>query len=89
MCDDISQMDFDIAILGCGAYGMSLGAFIKRNLGKQAIHMGGVSQVLFGIKGTRFEEQGEYHKFFNEAWVRPGAEERPQMFRTVDGGAYW
>ncbi len=52
----IKQIDFDIAILGCGAYGMPLAAYIKR-LGKQAVHMGGVTQLLFGILGKRWTEQ--------------------------------
>lgn len=31
---DISKIDFDVALLGCGAYGMPLGAFIKSELKK-------------------------------------------------------
>lgn len=37
--------EFDVAIIGCGAYGMPLGAYIKR-LGKIAVHMGGYSSYL-------------------------------------------
>ena len=38
MKDEISKVDFDIALIGCGAYGMCLAAHVKR-LGKQAVHL--------------------------------------------------
>lgn len=44
------KINFDTAIIGCGAYGMPLAAQIK-NAGRQAIHLGGAVQLLFGIKG--------------------------------------
>lgn len=50
MQDEISKEDYDICLIGCGAYGFSLAAYVKR-CGKQAIHMGGALQLLFGIKG--------------------------------------
>ncbi len=89
MRNDISQIDFDIAILGCGAYGMSLGAFIKRDLHRKAIHLGGVTQVLFGIKGGRYDASSRYASMYNAYWVRPSNSERPQNFRQHEGGAYW
>ena len=80
----ISTKDFDIALLGCGAYGFPLAAYIK-SLGKQAIHMGGQLQLLFGIKGKRWD--GAW--FYNKYWVRPSENERPQNLRNVEDGAYW
>ena len=52
MCSEADKIDFDVAIIGCGAYGYPLAAHIKRS-GKIAIHLGGVTQALFGIKGKR------------------------------------
>ncbi|MBC3795424.1 hypothetical protein [Spirosoma utsteinense] len=52
----INEIDFDIAIIGCGAYGMPLAAHVK-DTGKQAIHMGGETQIMFGIKGKRWENE--------------------------------
>lgn len=89
MCNDISKMDFDIAILGCGAYGMSLGAFIKRKMGRKAVHLGGVTQVLFGIKGGRWDSSPQHKGLYNDFWVRPGESERPKNFLQHEGGAYW
>lgn len=88
---DISNIDFDIALLGCGAYGMPLGAFIKSVLHKKAIHIGGSLQLLFGIKGKRWEENGyDYHeKLYNEYWVRPTDDLKPKNYKNVEGGCYW
>ena len=35
----IDKIDFDVAIIGCGAYGIFLADYIK-SLGKKAIHLG-------------------------------------------------
>ncbi len=87
---EISRRDFDICILGCGAYGFPLASFVKK-MGKKSIHLGGVTQLLFGIKGARWEEfiVYPYANLFNEHWVRPNQNETPQMAKVVEGGCYW
>jgi len=87
MKDKISKTDFDVALIGCGAYGLPLAAHIKR-LGKKAIHMGGATQALFGIIGKRWE-QNEVAKFINPHWVRPSAIETPANAATMENGCYW
>ena len=84
MKHEIETKDFDVALLGCGAYGFPLASYIKR-MGKQAIHMGGNLQLLFGIKGKRWDNAGLY----NEYWVRPSEAEQPQGLTQVEGGCYW
>lgn len=88
MCKEISGLDFDIAIIGAGAYGLPLGAFIKK-MGRQAIHLGGATQILFGIKGARWEVDPFFRELFNEKWIRPRAEETPAGASKVEGGCYW
>ena len=88
MCKQVEQIDFTIAIIGAGAYGFPLGAHIKR-IGRKAIHLGGATQILFGIRGNRWDERPFFKGLFNENWVHPLAEERPANFRVVEGGAYW
>ena len=89
MCREISAIDFDVAVIGAGAYGMSLAAHIKR-LGKKAVHMGGATQLLFGIKGGRWDHTPEYsQRLYNEDWTHPLAEDRPDNYKTVEGGSYW
>ena len=93
MKDEIAKREFDLLIVGCGAYGLPLAAFGK-SLGKKAIHLGGGTQLLFGIKGKRWE--GRYHDddtrfadLFNEYWVYPSENERPKNANKVEGGCYW
>jgi hypothetical protein len=82
------ERPFDVALLGCGAYGMPLGAAIKRD-GRQAIHLGGSLQLLFGIRGRRWDALPSFQPLFNDAWIRPSAEETPQRAEAVDAGCYW
>lgn len=90
MCEDVSKIDFDIALIGCGAYGLSIGAYIKKKLKKSAIHLGGVLQLLFGIKGRRFEINGEYaQKLYNDSWIRPLESDKVMNTETIEGGCYW
>ena len=88
MCREIVKIDFEIALIGAGAYGMPLAAFIK-DIGKKAIHLGGATQILFSIKGKRWDERDFYRKMYNEHWVRPAKEEIPPNFSSVDSGCYW
>ena len=84
----MDTLDYDIAIIGCGAYGFSLSAHAKR-MGKKAIHLGGATQILFGIKGKRWDELPEVNKFYNEYWVYPSVDETPKNKERVENGCYW
>ena len=93
---EIASIDFDIALLGCGAYGFALAAAIKRS-GRQAVHMGGVLQLLFGIMGRRWDGsrfggaekmEASLKKYYNEAWIYP-IEGKPAEASRVEYGPYW
>jgi hypothetical protein len=94
MCAKINTNDFDVAIIGAGAYGLPLAAFIK-SIGKQAVHMGGATQLLFGIKGKRWEVEPWYlyqYKIYNEYWKRIDTGEVPKNTTTFENGiqgGYW
>ncbi len=89
MHTEAMKIDFDVAIIGCGAYGFPLAAKIKQS-GKKAIHMGGATQYLFGIKSKRAEDNNPIISgLFNDAWVRPSEAEKPKNFKNVEGGCYW
>jgi hypothetical protein len=87
---EIDKKDFDIAIIGCGAYGMPLAGYVK-SIGKKAIHLGGATQLLFGIKGKRWEEENRefYKNLFNEHWIRPLKEDYPLGYEKIEDGCYW
>ena len=81
---EILAKDFDLALIGAGAWSLPLAARIKQ-AGKSAIHMGGDIQLLFGIKGGRWDHLGMY----NESWIHPEADERPQHRKRIEDGCYW
>lgn len=85
----IDACDYDICLIGCGAYGFPLAAHVKRQ-GKQAFHMGGALQLLFGIKGSRWTSgYGDYASMFNEHWIFPLDSDKPEGAERVEGGCYW
>jgi hypothetical protein len=90
MCDEIRKIDFHVAIIGAGAYGLPLASFVK-SLGKQGINIGGFTQILFGIKGKRYEIEyaDTTAKMFNNYWIRPSKSETPQNYDRVENGCYW
>ena len=88
MYNDIIKIEFDIVILGCGAYGFPLASMLKKN-GKISLHLGGVTQMLFGIKGKRWDDDPETSKLYNDFWVRPNEDETPANNKDVEEGCYW
>ena len=73
---NVYRGNFDVAILGCGPFGFHLAMEIKR-MGKQAIVMGGATQILFGIKGKRWDDYPPVRRLYNEFWVRPLDKSKP------------
>ena len=90
MIAEIDKIDYDIALLGCGAFGTPILSHMKRQ-GKQAIYVGGILQLMFGIRGSRWDDPSysAYHSLFNEHWVYPGADNKPQNAENLENGCYW
>lgn len=89
--EEIKKYDFDVAIIGCGSWGMPLAARIKE-MNKIAIHLGGSTQLLFGIIGNRWETQWPQFRelnLVNDNWSRPLKEETPIWSRGYDKNSYW
>lgn len=100
----IDNVEFDIALIGCGAYGLPLAAYIKRK-GKKAVHLGGGVQLLFGILGKRWtidypkispwhylpgkDINIDYTPLFNEHWCYPLPVDTPSNTKAVEGACYW
>ncbi len=83
---EILKHDFDIALVGAGAYGAALCLFI-RQLNKQAIQTGGATQLLFGIMGKRWEKRPYVTRYVTSAWTRPLT--KPEGADKVEKGCYW
>lgn len=98
MQDEMDKIDYDICLIGCGAYGFPLAAHAKR-MGKKAVHLGGSLQLLFGIKGNRWENpdfgfktlkrKGAYTSLFNEYWCKASDNEKIKSSDKVENGCYW
>jgi hypothetical protein len=74
-------------IIGCGGLGMIIGARLKA-AGKICIVLGGATQVLFGIKGRRWETH-VISKLWGADWVWPAIHETPGGASDVERGCYW
>ena len=90
MYEEVMKEEFDIALISCGAYGLPLAAKIKE-AGKQAVHVGGALQLLFGIKGSRWDEFSQLKDVYNDAWQYPLACDHLSKNRKdeVENGCYW
>ncbi|WP_162030187.1 MULTISPECIES: hypothetical protein [unclassified Lentimonas] len=87
----MDAVDYDILIVGAGAWGLPLAVHAKLS-GKIGYHLGGATQLLFGIKGKRWDDHPIISKLYNEHWTRPLAEEVPQkkaIFENTEGTGYW
>lgn len=85
----IAKLDFDVALVAAGPFGLPLAASIKA-LGKKVVHVGGSLQLFFGIKGRRWENRVQA-QFFNEHWCYPDEHETPTdvIRKRMDNGDYW
>lgn len=88
MENELDKLDYDIVLIGCGAYGFNLAAYAKRQ-GKIAIHLAGWTQMLFGIYGNRWKDDPRYSPFINEYWVRPSLGETPKNATKIENACYW
>ena len=89
MEDIMDKTDFDVCFVGAGAWGLPLAVHARR-LGKIGIHGGGDTQLLFGIKGKRWDDNPAMSKkLYNEHWVRPSKSESPTNRKFIEDGCYW
>ena len=84
----IDEQDFDIALIAAGAYGLPLAAHVK-SIGKKGVHLGGFLQLIFGIRGARWEQCKYHTPFVNEYWKFPYQHEYPANYKKLDHGSYW
>lgn len=88
MVERITKIDFDVALVGCGAYGLPICNHIKK-MGKSVVHVGGALQIMFGIKGNRWDNMNAVNRFYNENWKRPFDSEKTRNHSVVEGSTYW
>lgn len=82
----MDMLHFDVAIIGAGAWSIPLAAHAKLT-GHVGLHLGGATQILFGIRGKRWDQNPKHAPFITDAWVRPT--ERPALLSKIEDGCYW
>lgn len=88
ICGKIDALDYDTLLVGAGAASLIYANHAKLN-GKQAIHLGGSLQILFGIKGKRWDNMEKINCFYNDSWCRPLPSETPTNYKEAENGCYW
>jgi hypothetical protein len=76
---------FDVALLGCGGWGPLLQQFIRHDLNRSSIYLGGNLQLHFGILGGRFEMQEAVTALSNSAWTWPTKQENRALRKNLKG----
>lgn len=87
MINSTAKLEFDVAIIGAGPFGLPLAAALKMH-GRVAVHLGGATQILFGINGRRWEGDTSLDSFRNESWTRPNEKETPSI-KQRRRSPYW
>ncbi len=85
LLSDCLRADCDVYFLSCGCYGVPLCDDLKR-AGKKAIYIGGFLQLLFGIKGKRWDERDIIKQYYNKHWIYPSI--KPKFSEQVEGWCY-
>lgn len=88
MFNKIKEIDFDIAILSCAAYGHILTHKIHSELNKDVVYIGGNIQEMFGILSKREKEAGFIKS--NEYWITEIPDEYiPKNCILPEDGCFW
>ena len=87
---DAIKDDYDIALVSAGGFGNLMCDHIFKG-GKQAINVGGVLQMYFGIyrAGWLIERPKILGNYLNEHWCRLSGDERPEDFINIENGCYY
>lgn len=83
------NIEFDIALVSAGGYGMPICKYIYSELNKSVIYIGGALQLFFGIIGRRWFTNKDILALTNDEWIRPDKSEKPDNFTNVEKGCYW
>ena len=95
--NDISNFDFDIALLSCGSDAGILSNFIN-NLNKDAIYIGGNMPVMFGIFGERDKQNASNKLLYDNENIddfKPYLittipdKYKPLNYKNIENGCYW
>lgn len=79
------EKDADVYLLSCGCYGLPLQYKLKE-AGKKSVYIGGLMQLLFGLKGKRWDDRKIIKQHYNKYWKYPT--KKPINAEGVEGWCY-
>ena len=81
-------LNVKLVLVGAGCLSLPI-CFELKKRGISAIHTGGATQIMFGVRGSRWSKHDVISKFFNDSWSAPLPSEIPNRAGNVEGGCYW
>jgi len=87
--DKIRNLKFDVALVGCGGFGMPICNFIFTEMKSSVMFVGGSIQLFFGIIGSRWLSNDKVKELINDSWCWPLDEDKPNGYKYIEGGCYW
>ena len=87
-CQQIDSKDFDIALLFCGCYAYPIANYIYEKMNKSSIIVGGIGQLLFGIRGSRWETP-YFQRLMNDKWTKRILNQSVNGIRSEGLNAYF
>jgi hypothetical protein len=84
-CD---EHPYDVMLVGAGGLSVPLAAHAKAR-GHIGFHLGGHTQIFFGVYGKRWDRDRLLADLRTSSWVRPSGDEAPPSVVKVEQGCYW
>jgi len=88
LVEECERAPYDIMLAGAGGLSLPLVAHAKAQ-GRIGFHLGGTTQILFGITGRRWAHDHRLIALQTDAWIRPSGDEAPATVSQVEQGCYW
>ena len=83
----VAARTFDVVLIGAGILGSMIAPAVK-DQGRVGLSVGGHLQVLFGVRGQRWDERPEWRRnYINDAWIEMPERYRPDPGETDEN--YW
>jgi hypothetical protein len=88
LIEECERAPYDVMLVGAGGLSLPLVAHAKAR-GRAGFHLGGHTQILFGVMGKRWDRDARLLSLQTDAWVRPSGAEAPSTVVKVEQGCYW
>ncbi len=73
-------------LVSCGCYGLPVCLHLNKINNSNVFYVGGLLQLLFGLKGSRWDSRDEVKQLYKKHWIYPS--ERPKNAKQVEDWCY-